>query len=226
MPEISPIRPQALGDQVASELRRLIITGRYAPGTPLVENHLAAQFDLSRGPIRDALKILAAEGLIDTNRRSATVVGLSGADIDELFSLREAMERLALRIALDRDRASLVAGLKRALHAMRRAAEEHDPTAFTAADLRFHSVFYDVAEHRRLGDVWAQYRPTIEMLLLASNERYTDLTPSVRAHELLARLIEEGNPEAVFAELHEHLDNARRRLRQPYTAQETTSAQE
>ncbi len=79
-----------------------------------------------RGPIRDALKILAAEGLIDTNRRSATVVGLSGADIDELFSLREAMERLALRIALDRDRASLVAGLNRALHAMRRAAEEHD----------------------------------------------------------------------------------------------------
>ena len=62
MPEISPIRPQALGDQVASELRRLIITGRYAPGTLLVESHLAAQFDLSRGPIRDALKILAAEG--------------------------------------------------------------------------------------------------------------------------------------------------------------------
>jgi len=220
MSEILPIKPRALGDQVAGELRRMIITGRYAPGTTLVESHLAEKFNLSRGPIRDALKTLAAEGLVDTNRRSATVVGLSGADIDELFSLREAMERLALEIALGRDRRGLTEGLQAALRGMRRAAEERDPNAFTAADLRFHSVFYDVAAHRRLGDVWAQYRPTIEMLLLASNERYADLTPSVRAHELLARLVEEGDPEAVFAELHAHLDNARRRLRRPYTEQE------
>ena len=226
MSEILPIKPRALGDQVAGELRRMIITGRYAPGTSLVESHLAEKFNLSRGPIRDALKTLAAEGLVDTNRRSATVVGLSGADIDELFSLREAMERLALDIALGRNRAGLTDGLRRALHEMRRAAEDRDPTAFTAADLRFHSVFYEAAEHRRLGDVWAQYRPTIEMLLLASNERYTDLTPSVRAHELLARLVEEGDTEAVFAELHEHLDNARRRLRKPYAEQEATPEQE
>ncbi|GAA3739397.1 DNA-binding GntR family transcriptional regulator [Spinactinospora alkalitolerans] len=217
MSEIHPIKQSALGDQVAHELRRLIITGRYAPGTSLVEGHLAEQFNLSRGPIRDAIKTLAAEGLLDTNRRSATVVGLSVDDIDELFSLRESMERLALEIALRTNRPALKAELEKTLDTMRRAAETADPEAYTVADLQFHSVFYSTAEHRRLGDVWAQYRPTIEMLLLASNERYEDLRPSVKAHEVLAGLIGAADPEEVFAELHSHLDNARRRLREPYS---------
>ena len=217
MSEILPIKQQALGDKVADELRRLIITGRYAPGTSLVEGRLAEQFGLSRGPIRDALKLLASEGLIDTNRRSATVVGLDGEDIDELFSLRGSLERLALEIGLNRDRAGLSAGLQEPLRQMRKAREARDPDAFTSADVRFHSVFYEVAGHRRLADVWAQYRPTIEVLLLASNERYEDLGPSVTAHEVLAELIGSGDPEVVFAELREHLDNARLRLRTPYT---------
>lgn len=211
--EIPAIRQVGLGEQVAHELRRRIITGRYTPGTSLVEGQLAEQFRLSRGPIRDALKALAAEGLVDTNRRSATVVGLSLTDIDELFSLREAMERLALEIALTADRPGLVAGLDGALDDMRAAAAARAPEAFTAADLRFHSVFHATSGHRRLGDVWDQYRPTIEMLLLASNERWDDLSPSVAAHEHLARLVAEGEPEAVLAELHAHLDNARRRVR-------------
>ena len=217
MSEILPIKQRALGEKVAGELRRLIITGRYAPGASLVEGHLAEQFDLSRGPIRDALKILASEGLIDTNRRSATVVGLGGDDIDELFSLRGSLERLALEIGLNKDRGRLTDGLRAPLDRMRKAREERDPDAFTAADVHFHSVFYDVAGHRRLADVWAQYRPTIEVLLLASNERYEDLGPSVRAHEILADLIESGEPDAVFDELRGHLDNARLRLRAPYT---------
>jgi len=216
MSEILPIKQRALGEKVAGELRRLIITGRYAPGTSLVEGHLAEQFDLSRGPIRDALKILASEGLIDTNRRSATVVGLGGDDIDELFSLRGSLEHLALEIGLRRDRTGLADGLKAPLEQMRRARQDRDPDLFTAADVRFHSVFYDVAGHRRLADVWAQYRPTIEVLLLASNERYEDLGPSVRAHEVLAGLVESGEPEAVLDELRGHLDNARLRLRAPY----------
>ena len=216
MTEILPIKHQALGDKVAGELRRLIVTGRYARGTSLVEGHLAEQFNLSRGPIRDAFKTLAAEGLIDTNRRSATVVGLDGEDIDELFSLRGSLERLALEVGLGRDRGRLVRELRSHLERMRAAREAHDPDAFTAADVRFHSVFYDVAGHRRLADVWAQYRPTIEVLLLASNERYTDLGPSVTAHEVLADLVESGEPDAVFEELRAHLDNARLRLREPY----------
>lgn len=218
MSEMPAIRQVALGEQVAHELRRMIITGRYTPGTSLVEGHLAEQFNLSRGPIRDALKTLSAEGLIDTNRRSATVVGLSVADIDELFSLREAMERLALEIALRDDREALAAALEGPLASMRAAATAKEPEAFTAADLRFHSVFHSTAGHRRLGDVWAQYRPTIEMLLLASNERWDDLNPSVAAHEHLAQLIGTGDPDAVFAELRAHLDNARRRLRELHEA--------
>lgn len=218
MSEPTGIRQVVLGEQVADVLRRMIVTGRYASGDPLVEGQLAERFQLSRGPIRDALKTLAAEGLIDTSGRTATVVGLTADDIDELFSLREAMERLALGLALERNRAALHADLTRTNERMRQAAEAGDVNAFAAADLTFHSVFYENAGHRRLSDVWSQYRPTIETLLLASNERYVDLGPSLAAHELLARLIAGDDTRAVFDELHAHLDNTRRRLREPYLA--------
>ena len=81
------LRNQALGEQIAHELRVQIITAAIAPGTPLVEDTLAETFDTSRGPVRDALRELELEGLVERgpSRRGGLVVkGLSSRDITEL----------------------------------------------------------------------------------------------------------------------------------------------
>jgi GntR family transcriptional regulator, gluconate operon transcriptional repressor len=216
MQPLLPQRPVVLGAQVATALRRLIITKQLAPGSLLVESKLAEEFDVSRGPIRDAIRELIDEGLVVSAGRSAAVVGLHAQDIDELFSLRAALERLALDTAVAERRNELARLQSEALDDMRAAVEASDPAAFTRADMRFHSAFGEASDHRRLADVWSKYQSTIEDLLLVANLDHDDLAPSLEAHEMLAKLIADGDDEAAHEELTSHLDNSRLRLRAEY----------
>lgn len=214
--QVQPIKQVSLGEEVARELRALIATRQIAPGTPVAEEALAAQFGVSRGPIRDALKALTAEGLVAVKGRRAEFRGLTPEDIDELFSLREVLESATLQRALERNRVTLLAELDRSLAEMEEAGVSGDPVSFAAADLRFHSSFYVAAGHRRLAAIWDQYRPSVEMVLRASRQTYVDLTPSIQAHHRLADVIRAGDIQPVLHELADHIDNARRRVRAFY----------
>ncbi|WP_104134906.1 GntR family transcriptional regulator [Cryobacterium sp. Y62] len=211
-----PQRPAGLGDQVANELRRQIITQSLQTGVLLVEEKLATDFGVSRGPIRDAIRILTQEGLVISTGRSASVVGLSAADIDELFTLRASLELLALRVALGEHADELDQNLARSLAAMTRAAETGDTAAFTRADVQFHSSFYAASHHRRLSDVWSQYQPTIENLLLVANLEHTGLPLALQSHVYLAGLIQTRAFQPASNELESHLDRSRLRVRREY----------
>ena len=80
------------GDRVAYELRMRIISGKIESGTVLSENKLAADFSVSRSPVRDALKVLASERIIRLERMGAVVVGLSKRDIQEIYDVRLLIE--------------------------------------------------------------------------------------------------------------------------------------
>ena len=94
-----PSRPLGMGEQISHRLRVDIISGAIGNGTHLAEDSLAARFDVSRGPVRDALRQLESEGLVE-NRRKRLYVSFRGLpDIEELYSLRENLESMALRLA-------------------------------------------------------------------------------------------------------------------------------
>src|SRR5882757_6442378 len=84
-------RRQALGEQVARALRAEIHTGALPVDTLLVKAHLAARFEVSRGPVRDALRTLAAEGLIVSSGRSYRVVGLDERAVNALYACQQAV---------------------------------------------------------------------------------------------------------------------------------------
>src|SRR3954468_5049598 len=165
--EARPIRAKSLGERLAGELRRGIVTGEIAAGTRLVEEELADTFSVSRGPVRDAIKLLRTEGLVTGSGRNVVTTALSTADIDELMALRESFELLAVERAMSANRELLVRDLKLALADMDAAAAARNSTAFTTADIRFHSAFFDTAGLTRLNLLWHQFRPTIEGLLHA-----------------------------------------------------------
>lgn len=213
-------RAVGLGEQVAEVLRRQIITQEIPSGTLLVETKLAEEFQVSRGPVREAIRALAQEGLVSTAGRSASVIGLTAHDIDEVFTLRAALEHLAMHSAMTTSPNRLLELQHAALVEMLAAVEARDAVAFTHADLRFHDCFYRASGHRRVADVADQYRPTIENLLLVANLDHSDLLPSYEAHALLNRLVAEGDPDMVAQELESHLDNSRRRVRGEYTGAE------
>ncbi|MET7750050.1 GntR family transcriptional regulator [Micromonospora sp. NPDC005367] len=212
MLNVSPIRVESLGERLASELRRRIIMGELAAGTRLVEEELAESFRVSRGPVRDAIKILRAEGLVAGTGRNVVTRSLTAADIDELMALRESFELLAVERAIAARRDDLSRELEAALADMDAAVTDRSSTDFTAADIRFHSAFFHAAALTRLGVLWNQFRPTIEGLLYASGKRMDDLATSAREHRDLAGLIAAGKVAEVKVELHRHLQTTCSRL--------------
>ncbi|WP_165368151.1 GntR family transcriptional regulator, partial [Phytoactinopolyspora endophytica] len=211
--DVSPIKQTALGEQVAHELRVLIVTGRLPAGQHLVESSLSQDFGVSRGPIRDALKKLESEGLVETRGRGTYVIGLDDVDVDELFSLRESLESLALRLCAERLSGEWAA-FERPLTAMREAADRGDAAEFAVADLEFHSYFYELCGHRRLLNVWREFQPTFTTLLQVTTAQDEDLHPSAESHAEILERLRRGETEDALNELREHLQGASRRLRE------------
>src|SRR3569833_1070557 len=89
-----------LRDVVTAELRRLILQGELLPGERLVEDRLAERLGVSRNPVREAIRVLAAEGFVEvTPRRGAAVSRLSPEEAEELFDVRMALEGLSARLS-------------------------------------------------------------------------------------------------------------------------------
>ncbi|MEA5118180.1 MAG: GntR family transcriptional regulator, partial [Propionicimonas sp.] len=184
---LQPVRlvREALGQQVASYLRDAIVRGDLAGGHKLVEAELAETLDVSRGPVRDALRILEAEGLVAKRGQSVTVLSLDESDIEELYTLRGAIEALAVRISLERPKAPDLTPLRESLDAMRQAADDRDTTAFTQADFTFHSALCDISGHRRATAVWHQFEPITKALLHATASADRNLQQTADQHQFL-----------------------------------------
>lgn len=216
MPEVENLaikREDSLGERVAHELRVQVIGGRLRPGTHLVEGQLAERFDVSRGPVRDALRRLEAEGLVASQRRGVYVTGLGAEDVEELYTLRDSLESLALTLAMNKASDDDWAHSQSCVERMRRAAERSDARLFTAADLDFHSRFYELSGHRRLIAVWEQYRPTFAVVLDITNAQDVDLHAPAEDHATLLDAARRGDRELALTTLRAHLVGARDRLR-------------
>lgn len=207
------LRPVALGEQLAELLRGRIVGGDLAPGTHLVEDALATEHDISRGPVRDALRILTGEGLLESRRRGYWVRGFTQADIDELYQIRSAAEHLACGLAMQRAQESDWVMARRHLAAMQEMADKGDGHAYAKADLAFHTDFYVLSGNARLLTLWRQYQPTFATLLDVTNAQDSDLHPSALDHARLLELAEAGDAKAFAQVLDAHLEGSRRRMR-------------
>lgn len=205
------VRLGSMGDRLADDLRERIVRGQLTRGTRLPEEAIAAEYDVSRGPVRDALKLLASEQLIDIGRGGATVRGVGVDEVRELYALRRALEPLAVQAALragDHDWAD--AGAE--LDGMARAADESRWAEYADHDLRFHSAIYARSGNSRLQAVWERYRPTFAVMIRITVAQDVDLHPSAVDHADLLEALRRGDEEAALAVLLPHLDGARDRM--------------
>lgn len=206
-------RAESLGAQVAGVLRQRIVRGDLAPGTRITEEALADEFEVSRGPIRDALTQLSFENLVEIQRpRGVYITGLTKDDVDQLYSLRGALEQLALSRAMRVEDSSRWAPMAAAVERMGSAADAGDHAAFVTADLDFHSQIYALADHPRLEGAWSQYLPTFAALLEVTINHDEDLHESSGDHFTLMDVMRTGTPEEASAVLAAHLDGARDRM--------------
>ncbi|MFJ2504193.1 GntR family transcriptional regulator [Microbacterium sp. NPDC087592] len=206
-------RGESLGAQVARVLRQRIVRGELAPGERITEEALAEEFSVSRGPVRDALTQLSFEKLVEVQRpRGVYIVGLTHDDVDQLYSLRGALEQLALSRAMRVEDDSRWAAMAAAVERMGEAADAGDHAAFVVADLEFHSQIYALADHPRLEGAWNQYLPTFTALLEVTINHDEDLHESSGDHVKLMDVMRSGKPAQAAKVLSEHLDGARERM--------------
>lgn len=140
-PALPLVRPRNLAEQVADVIVDGIASGAIGPGQRLVETELAQRLQVSRVPLRESLKMLEAQGILESApHRGARVADFDEAKIDHICEARVALERIALRDAMSayRSEPERVARLDETIAAMERAAETLDWTAISKADLAFH----------------------------------------------------------------------------------------
>ncbi len=146
-------------DVVTAELRQAILSGRYKPGQRLIEDRLAEDFGVSRNPVREALRSLAAEGLVAlTARRGATVAALSPADAREMIEVRATLEGLNARHAARRRDPAVIALLSEVLRQGTAAAAAGALAALPDLNARFHDALAAAGSNRVLGDLMRSLR--------------------------------------------------------------------
>jgi GntR family transcriptional regulator, gluconate operon transcriptional repressor len=210
-----------LADRTAEILRERILAGEFVSGDRLVEAQIAKQLGISRGPLREALKQLAADGLVrDEPRRGTFVTTPTMEDVRDAYDLRVAIEGKAARLVIaNRDRAALDA-LRRAADGVAAAAEAADLRKLVQADYEFHQTLCRVSGNRRLLDAFVRNASVLRILLRLEEEQfYRSYDEVAEQHRELLAAVEVGDASQAEAMFTEHLESARDRLMQHLAAQ-------
>ncbi|RDU37856.1 GntR family transcriptional regulator [Neobacillus piezotolerans] len=216
------------GDRIAYELRMRIISGMIEAGSTLSENKLAADFSVSRSPIRDALKILSSENIIQLERMGAVVSGLSQKEIEEIYDVRLLIETFVFERLARIDVSELVKELSKIFEMMKVAIKYHDPDEFSYQDVLFHETIIRAANHSYILMIWNNLKPVMESLILLSmrnrfNEKYDDFDRILKNHELYIEAIKTKDRTLMIKSLHQNFDDVQGKVEDLWRSQQMLS---
>ncbi len=190
-----PITPlPTLRERVATLLREAIVTGVLAPATRLSEPSLARQLRVSRGPIREAIRELAAEGLVRIEPRIGTFVAqMSGREIDEVFAVKGVLEGLAARLAAESGtEETRRARLAPILEQLDAAVAARDAAGYVALTRHLHEAILELAGNGRLAGLYRTLADQVQHLRGRALSAHRRLVQSCREQHAIAAAIIAG----------------------------------
>lgn len=205
----------SLHDQVAQQLRDLIYAGSLLPGAFVDEARLCEQLAISRTPLREALKVLTAEGLIRHEpRRGCFVYEVTEKDLDEIFPVMALLEgRCAYEAALHASEADLQA--LQVLHEqLQQSAEQGLIPAYYAANYAIHEAIIAIAGNQWLAQVIGDLRKILRLARLQQLNAPGRLTKSLQEHLAIFAALKAGDAEGAEAAMRTHLIRQREALRE------------
>ena len=204
-------RPLTLREHAVNAIRQAIISGALPPGTRVLEEDLAAQLGISRGPVREAVRALEHEGLVQTEpHRGCYVTALSEKEIEQLLAIRAEVEAAAAReaataIAAEPQR---LAPYEALVERMRRAVAAGDLLDLVAADLDFHRLLLGDSGYNLLPRVWATMDGTVRArttaLLMAEPDGEL-VTYNAESHVPVIAALASGDPDKAAAAVRRHI---------------------
>lgn len=176
--------------RIAAVIRDAILNGDLEPGTQLTELGIAEQFDVSRAPVREAIRILAKEGLIETEPyRGSRVKSIDRRDVEEVYSLRRVHESFAIERIVDGRTAEDLRPLTEICDRMRAHAAQRDMRAVSLEDERFHRTLIELADHGLLLAIWNELSLRVRQIMSLRNLQIEDPDRLADNHEAIVEAL-------------------------------------
>ncbi|CAM4162182.1 GntR family transcriptional regulator [Bordetella muralis] len=210
MAEVLEISRQALHDQVITRLRTLLIEGRIAPGAKLNERELCEQLRVSRTPLREAIKLLAAEGLVDLiPNRGAVAVRLTEADVLHTFEMLGMLEATSGELAARRISKEELAELRALHYEMLACYEREDLPGYYEFNAKIHNAINAAAHNPVLTSTYHSINARVQSLRYRTNQDAAKWKHAIQEHEQMMQALSERDSAGMRAILLEHLQRKR-----------------
>jgi DNA-binding GntR family transcriptional regulator len=201
-------------------LREAILQGDYKPGQPLPQKELTAQLDMSPTPIREAFRILEAQGLLErVPYKGAYVAEVSPDESEEISVIRSALEGLATKMAVPNLTADDIADLESLVGEMEDAWRQMSIGRLRRSNYRFHALIYQKAGSQRLSDMiislWPRFATDALWMIPGRAER------SIQQHHALLDKIKDGDGEAAADLMSDHILTAGKSIAKFLRAQQS-----
>lgn len=208
--EIIPIPRAALHEQVAHRLRQMLVENRIQPGAKLNERELSEVLNVSRTPLREAIKMLAAEGLVELlPNRGAIAVELTETDVLNTFEVMAGLEAQSGELAAERITEAELAEIKAMHFEMLAAYTRRDLPNYYRLNAAIHSAINAAAKNPVLASTYAQVNARLQALRFRSNQDEEKWKAAVKEHELMIEALQARDGAAMRNVLLRHLTSKR-----------------
>jgi len=208
--EIISIPRAALHEQVASRLRQMLVENQLAPGAKLNERELCEVLNVSRTPLREAIKMLAAEGLVELlPNRGAIALQLTEADVLNTFEVMAGLEGQSGELAATRITDGELAEIRAMHFEMMAAYTRRDLPGYYRLNAAIHNAINTAARNPVLSVTYRQVNARLQALRFRSNQGEEKWGRAVREHELMIEALTAHDPLAMRAVLVAHLNHKR-----------------
>ena len=200
------LAPRALYEQVAEQLRQRIFRRELEPGSWIDEVKIAQEFGISRTPLREALKVLAAEGLVTMKvRRGAYVTEVSRSDLADVYHLLSLLESDAVGVVAQRATEEQLKELQILHKELEAATRDHD--RFFALNERFHMRILEIAGNRWRDQMVADLRKVMKLNRHASLLKSGRIKESLAEHRAIMEALVKRDVEKASRRMQEHFSN-------------------
>ena len=208
--EVIPVTRAALHQQVAHSLRQMLVENRIVPGAKLNERELSEVLKVSRTPLREAIRMLAAEGLVELlPNRGAVAVELSDADVLNTFEVMSGLEAQSGELAAQRITDAELAEIKAMHYEMLATYTRRDLPAYYRLNAAIHSAINAAAQNPVLTAVYKQVNARLQALRFRSNQDGDKWGAAVQQHEQMIEALSTRNAAAMRVLLVTHMNNKR-----------------
>ena len=202
-----------LTEEIASTLRDRILQGTYKIGEKLNESRIASELMVSRTPVREAVRLLEAEGLVEClPNRGCFALGFSGKDIEDIYSVRAVVEGLAVRWAAEKISTEEMERLRDVWELMEFYTQKKNSRKVLELNKKFHEILYQASRSRFLVQTLKSYQEYVQQSRKVTVYKEDNLRAILEEHERILRAVEARNGSLAEKEILMHLASSRERF--------------